>query len=76
MAARLIEVDVELKQPRVIDPLVADSASGEPIENGGALGRFRFSDGTASVWSNGRVGQGRNCRHVEREESLRAVERQ
>ena len=50
----LIEVDVELKQPRVIDPLLADSASGEPIENGGAVGRFRgeiiyFTDADAMV---------------------------
>jgi hypothetical protein len=50
----LIEVDVELKQPRVIDPLLADSASGEPIENGGAVSRFRgevvyFTDADAMV---------------------------
>ena len=50
----LKEVEVELKQPRVIDPLLTDSASGEPIENGGAVGRFRgqvvyFTDADAMV---------------------------
>lgn len=36
----LVEVDVELKQPRVIDPVLTDSASGEPIELEGST-RFR-----------------------------------
>ena len=50
----LSEVDVQLKQPRVVDPLLPDSASGEPIENGGAVGRFRgevvyFTDEDAMV---------------------------
>jgi len=38
----LIEVDVDLKQPRVIDPTSTDSASGEPIElEGSTANRFR-----------------------------------
>jgi hypothetical protein len=50
----LKEVDVELKQPRVIDPLPTDSASSEPIENGNAASRFRgeviyFADADAMV---------------------------
>jgi hypothetical protein len=50
----LVEVDIELKQPRIIEPLPTDSASGEPIENGSAVGRFRgevvyFTDADAMV---------------------------
>jgi hypothetical protein len=38
----LVEVDVELKQPRVIDPVSTNSASGEPIEpEGTSANRFR-----------------------------------
>lgn len=36
----LVDVDVELKQPRVIDPVLTDSASGELIELEGST-RFR-----------------------------------
>src|SRR5438128_10888226 len=38
----LAEVDFELKQPRVIDPVSTDSASGESIEReGNTSNRFR-----------------------------------
>jgi hypothetical protein len=37
----LSEVDVLLKQPRIVDPSLLDSASGEPLENGNVVSRFR-----------------------------------
>ena len=50
----LTEVDIELKRPKVIDPLLADSASGEPVEGEGAVKRFRgqviyFTDDAVTV---------------------------
>jgi hypothetical protein len=49
----LVEVDFELKQSRVIDPVSTDSASGEPIEASTA-NRFRgqvvyFTDADVTV---------------------------
>jgi hypothetical protein len=37
----LAEVDFELKQPRVIEPVLTDSASGESIEREAPTNRFR-----------------------------------
>jgi tRNA-dihydrouridine synthase len=37
----LTEVDIELKRPKVVDPLLADSASGEAVDGEGAVKRFR-----------------------------------
>jgi hypothetical protein len=51
----LVEVDFELKQSRVIDPVSTDSASGEPIEGAiSAANRFRgqvvyFTDADVTV---------------------------
>ena len=51
----LAEVDFELKQPRVIDPVSTDSSSGESIEReGSTANRFRgqvvyFTDADVTV---------------------------
>ena len=50
----LSEVDIELKRPKVIDPLLADSASGEPVDGEGAVKRLRgqviyFTDDAVTV---------------------------
>ena len=36
----LTEIDIRLKYPKVIDPLLSDSASGEPVDGEGAVKRF------------------------------------
>lgn len=50
----LTEVDIELKRPKVVDPLLADSASGEPVDGEGVVKRFRgqiiyFTDEAVTV---------------------------
>jgi hypothetical protein len=50
----LTEVAIELNYPKVVDPLLADSASGEPIDGEGAVKRFRgqviyFTDKAVTV---------------------------
>ena len=37
----LTEVDIELKQPKLIDPLLANTASGEQIDGEGMAKQFR-----------------------------------
>jgi len=34
------EVNIELKRPMVIDPMLAESASGEPVDGNGAVKQF------------------------------------
>jgi hypothetical protein len=50
----LTEVDIELKRPKIINPLLADSASGEPLDGEGSVKRFRgqviyFTDEAVTV---------------------------
>jgi len=50
----LTEVDIELMRPKIIDSLLGDSASGEPVDGEGAVKRFRgqiiyFTDEAVTV---------------------------
>ena len=50
----LTEIDIRLKYPKVIDQLLSDSASGEPVNGDGAVKRFcgqiiYFTDKTVTV---------------------------
>jgi hypothetical protein len=50
----LTEVDIELKRAKIINPLLANSASGEPLDGEGAVKRFRgqviyFTDEAVTV---------------------------
>ena len=50
----LTEIDIELRHPKGVNPLLADSASGEPIDGEGAVKQLRgqviyFTDNAVTV---------------------------